>query len=202
MIIETESLRLRTFIEGDVLAVLAMSREECARRWLPSQVYRDEAHATEAVRWLIQQFDLNATPKTNAFVLGVEEKHTGRLIGHVGLSPLFDGVEVGFGIATADQGKGYATQAVTAACNWAFERFSLPAILGVTDEENRASQRVLVRAGFRRMEERTIRFQGVDRPVIIFELRRGSAQPGGADTPDEAQRVEKTGVFENRSRGV
>ena len=175
MIVETGSLRLRAFTAGDVPAVLAMSREDCARKWLPSQVYRDEVHAAEAVNWLIEQFDLDATPRTNAYVFAVEEKATGRLIGHVGLSPLFDGVEVGFGMATAKQGKGYATEAVIAACSWALRLFSLPAILGVTDDDNVASQRVLVRSGFRRKEERTMCFQGVDRPVVIFELEGRNA---------------------------
>jgi RimJ/RimL family protein N-acetyltransferase len=180
MMIETDSLRLRPFTAGDVPAVLAMSREECARQWLPSQVYRDEVHAADAVNGLIQQFDLKATPRTNVFVFGIEEKLSGRLVGHVGLSPLFDGVEVGFGIATAVQGKGYATEAVTAACRWAFGVFSLPAILGVTDDANAASQRVLVRSGFRRKEEKTMRFQGVDRSVVIFELNGNDAQAGSA----------------------
>jgi RimJ/RimL family protein N-acetyltransferase len=44
------------------------------------------------------------------------------------------------------------------------------AILGVIDAENVASQRVLRRCGFRRKEEKMMRFQGVERSVIIFEL--------------------------------
>jgi RimJ/RimL family protein N-acetyltransferase len=122
---------------------------------------------------------LQMTPKTNAFVFGVADKATARLIGHVGLSPLSDGVEVGFGIATLEQGKGYATEAVSRACAWGFERFSLLAILGVTDAENVASQRVLRRCGFRKKEEKMMRCQGVERSVIIFELTEKNAQQTG-----------------------
>src|SRR5262249_13590598 len=89
--LETRSLLLRPFAPSDVEPMLAMSQEDCARKWLPSQVYRDEAHAASAIDWLIRQFDLQMTPKTNAFVFGVEDKATARLIGHVGLSPLSDG---------------------------------------------------------------------------------------------------------------
>ncbi len=178
MMIEADLIRLRILTVGDVPALHAMSREDCARQWLPSQVYRDEVHAAKAVEGLIQQFDLQSTPGTNVYVLGVEEKETGRLIGHVGLSPLCDSVEVGFGIATAFQRRGYATQAVATACDWAFRQFALPAILGVTDEENVASQRVLLRCGFRRKEARWMRFQGVDRAVVIFELEAVSARAG------------------------
>ena len=162
---------LRPLTLSDTRRMLEMSQEDCARRWLPSQVYRDERHAANVIKYLIEQFDLDARPTTNAFVFGVEEKATGRLIGHVGLSPLFDTVEVGFGIATSEQRKGYATEGVARVCAWGLERFSLPAIVGVTDEENVASQGVLTRCGFSRKEEKMMRFQGVDRPVIIFEIR-------------------------------
>ena len=177
--LETRSLLLRPFAPSDVAPMLAMSQEDCARKWLPSQVYRDEAHAASAVDWLIRQFDLQTTPKTNAFVFGVADKATARLIGHVGLSPLFDGVEIGFGIATSEQGKGYATEAVSTACAWGFERFSLLVILGVTDAENVASQRVLRRCGFRRKEEKMMRLQDVERSAIVFELTEKNAQHTG-----------------------
>ena len=170
--LETPSLVLRPLALSDTSPILEMSQEQSARRWLPSQVYRDERHAAAGVEYLMKQFDLAANPRTNAFVLGIEEKASGRLIGHVGLSPLFDTVEVGFGIAESEQGKGHATEAVAWACAWALEYFSLLAIIGVTDAENLASQRVLLRSGFRWKEERMMRFQGVDRPVVIYEIRK------------------------------
>ena len=88
--IETPSLVLRPLVPGDTQRMLEMSQEDCARQWLPSQVYRDERHAGTAIEYLIGQFNLDASPTTNAFVFGVEEKVTGRLIGHVGLSPFVD----------------------------------------------------------------------------------------------------------------
>jgi [ribosomal protein S5]-alanine N-acetyltransferase len=180
--IETPSLVLRPLVLGDTQRMLEMSQEDCARQWLPSQIYRDERHAGTAIEYLIGQFNLDASPTTNAFVFGVEEKATGRLIGHVGLSPLFDTVEVGFGIATSEQRKGYATEGVARVCAWGLERFSLPAIVGVTDRENVASQRVLIRCGFSRKEEKMMRLQGVDRPAIIFETRnKGSNQSAAAN---------------------
>ena len=170
--IETPSLVLRPLVPGDTQRMLEMSQENCARQWLPSQVYRDERHAGTAIEYLIGQFNLDASPTTNAFVFGVEEKVTGRLIGHVGLSPFVDGVEVGFGIATSEQRKGYATEGVARVCAWGLERFSLLAILGVTDEVNVASQRVLIRCGFSRKEEKVMLFQALYRPVVVFELRK------------------------------
>ncbi len=175
--IETPSLVLRPFTLGDTRRMLEMSQEDCARRWLPSQVCADERHATTVIEYLIGQFNLDANPTKNAFVFGIEKKPTGRLIGHVGLSPLVDTVEVGFGIAASEQRKGYAAEGVTGVCAWGLERFSLPEIVGVTDEENVASQRVLIRCGFSRKEEKMMRFQGADRPVIIFEIRSKVPNP-------------------------
>ena len=59
-----------------------------------------------------------------------------------------DGIaEIGYGILSELQGQGYATEAVQAACRWAFLRpFPLEA---ETDAVNAASQRVLEKCGFR-----------------------------------------------------
>ena len=84
---------------------------------------------------------------------------------------------MGFGIATSEQRKGYATEGVARVCAWGLERFSLPAIVGVTDEENVASQRVLIRCGFSRKEEKLMRLQGVDQPAVVFELRKKEPPP-------------------------
>src|ERR1700730_5829105 len=123
--IETPSLVLRPLTLGDTRRMLEMSQEDCARQRLPSQVYPDERHAGSAVEHLIGQFTLDASPTTNAFVFGVEEKPTGWLIGHVGRFILLHTVEVGFGIATSEQRKGYATEGVARVYAWGLERFSL-----------------------------------------------------------------------------
>lgn len=43
--IETASLTLRAFVPEDMPKAFQMSQEDAMRTWLPSQVYRDEAHA-------------------------------------------------------------------------------------------------------------------------------------------------------------
>ena len=64
-----------------------------------------------------------------------------------GLSP--DGIaEIGYGLSPEFWGKGYATEAVTAAAEWALKQPGVTAVEAETDEENIASQRVLAKAGF------------------------------------------------------
>ena len=57
--------------------------------------------------------------------------------------------EIGYGILEEHQGRGYATEAVQAACRWAFRHAEVKSLEAETDAENTASQRVLAKCGFR-----------------------------------------------------
>lgn len=96
------------------------------------------------------------------------------MIGHVGLSPLDQDVEVGFGIAVAHQRRGFASEAVSAMCTWALQSFDLPRIVGVCDAENPASSRTLVRSGFVYQETKPFEFQGTERMVEIYARTRNT----------------------------
>jgi ribosomal-protein-alanine N-acetyltransferase len=170
--IETASLTLRELVPDDASKVYRMSQEEGVRTWLPSQVYRDLAHATSVIAFLISQYGAPGDPRLGPYVLGVQVKRTGELVGHVGFSPLGEDVEVGFAIESAHQRQGLAPEAVGAACEWAVEAFELETILGVTAARNKASQGVLLRAGFDRLKEEVMRFQGREQPVILFAYRK------------------------------
>ena len=61
-----------------------------------------------------------------------------------------DGIaEIGYGILEEHQGQGYATEAVRAACRWAFRHVEVTSLEAETDAGNTASQRVLEKCGFR-----------------------------------------------------
>ena len=57
--------------------------------------------------------------------------------------------EIGYGIREAFQGCGYATEAVHAACRWAFGHGELKSLEAETEAGNAASQSVLAKCGFR-----------------------------------------------------
>jgi len=142
------------------------------RTWLPNQVYRDQAHAASVLASLISQYSVPGDPRIGPYVLGVQVRSGGELVGHVGFGPLGEAVEVGFAIESVHQRKGVATEAVRAACEWATDAFSIATILGVTAAQNSASQSVLLRAGFARQKEEVMRFQGLDQPVVLFAFAR------------------------------
>src|SRR5215510_5317141 len=131
---ETRSLLLRRFVPEDAVAVHALSDEETSRTWLPSQVYRDHAHACSVLESLIRHYSHPGNPKEGPYVLAIECRTDGTLIGHVGFSPLGGDVEIGFSIAERCQRLGLATEAIGAASRWAFKTFGLERIVGVTSQ--------------------------------------------------------------------
>ncbi len=56
--------------------------------------------------------------------------------------------EIGYGIAEDYQGSGYATEAVTAAADWALKQDNVTCVTAEAETENIASVRVLEKSGF------------------------------------------------------
>ncbi|MBO7393880.1 MAG: GNAT family N-acetyltransferase [Abditibacteriota bacterium] len=72
---------------------------------------------------------------------------------HVGelcfMGPPSEGaVEIGYGISEEYRNRGYASEAVKALSAWALDRPGVAAVEAETEPGNRASQRVLAKAGF------------------------------------------------------
>ena len=178
--LNTRSLLIRQVVIGDARDLLVLSNEETFRAWLPSQVYSDESHARSVLEFLIGQYSTPANPRQGAYVLVIEHKADRTLIGHVGLSPIDDDVEIGFAIAQRYQGQGLAVQAIVATSRWAFEAFELDRILGITSSANIASKRALVHAEFAHQGDKVMRVQGTEQPVSVYALSAHSGPEVGA----------------------
>lgn len=170
--LETASVRLRKLASGDAGSLYALSREDRYRKWLPSQVYGSESEAQRVLDVLIAHYASTADPRHGPYVLGIELRTDGDLVGHVGFSPFEGEVEIGFAIAERCQGRGLASEAVIAASRWALGSFQLDRIVGVTTTLNHASRRTLLRAGFSHRQERRMIFQGTEQPVSVYALER------------------------------
>lgn len=77
-------------------------------------------------------------------------------------------VEIGYGIDEPYRGKGYATEAVRCAVDWALSQEGCYFVTAETEEDNAASQAVLTKLGFKRTERR-----GEEGP--IFEKERAAS---------------------------
>ena len=105
----------------------------------------------------------------------VEERDTGRLVGDVGLSPA-DGepgvIKIGYTIAPEFQGLGYATEAVAALVDYAFDRLGADVVRAYASALNVPSHRVAEKVGMRLVERFQGRHNGETWSGVRYELRR------------------------------
>ncbi|MCG9696262.1 GNAT family N-acetyltransferase [Shewanella sp. Isolate11] len=83
--------------------------------------------------------------------LTIEEISTGQAVGFTGFyasNLALAQVEVGYMLGQDGQGKGYATESLSAVIDWACLAFQVHKFIGVCAQGNKASQRVLEKCGF------------------------------------------------------
>jgi ribosomal-protein-alanine N-acetyltransferase len=83
----------------------------------------------------------------------IVERASGLVVGGIGFfgPPRGSEVEIGYGIVPSRQGRGYATEALRTMLAMAWADARVTAVVADTDPGNAASQRVLGKAGFRRV---------------------------------------------------
>ena len=160
-------LVLRPFTVADTRRIFELSHEDGLRTWLPDQVYADEAQARGVLEYLIAQYPV-ADPRKAPYVLAACLASSGELVGHVGFSAIPQGVEIGFAMADAHQGRGLGRQAVMAGTAWALAAFGLDAVQAIVAEDNVASWRLLQASGYREVDTRVRRLHGVERRVRTY----------------------------------
>jgi ribosomal-protein-alanine N-acetyltransferase len=86
-------------------------------------------------------------------MMAVTDRETGELYGFAGLQHMEGGpdVEIGYYLARRAWGRGLATELAHALMDMAFGELRLPRVVAVVRPENTASQRVLAKAGLRRV---------------------------------------------------
>ena len=167
----TERTRMRRSEPADAEAISVYRNDPAVRRY---QGWGDTG--PEEVRAAIEEMVGRSPGEPGGWVqLTVEDRETGRLIGDVGLSLAehHPGViKIGYTIAPEYQGAGYATEAVRALIDYAFDVLEVDIVRAYASAENSPSIRVAEKAGLRLME----RFEGVDDGVawsgVRYELNR------------------------------
>ncbi|MDG9726057.1 GNAT family N-acetyltransferase [Streptomyces sp. DH41] len=103
-------------------------------------------------------------PEWGVFVL--VRRQDGRAVGGMGFHGApdeEDRVEIGYDLAEAARGHGYATEGLRALSAWALAREEVVSVFATTEPANLASQAVIVRAGFTRVAG--------DEKQLAYELR-------------------------------
>jgi RimJ/RimL family protein N-acetyltransferase len=146
--IRTARLLLRPWRQSDLAPWAAMNADPEVREHLGDVMTRTQSDASVAM--FQAEFD-----ERGYGWWAVEELATSSFIGFAGLDLVdeampFTGVEIGWRLARAAWGKGYATEAALATLVFAFETLGLPEVLAVTTVGNVRSQAVMRRIGMTR----------------------------------------------------
>ena len=161
-ILQTERLVMRAPRGEDLDAWAAiMGDPDVARYVAPAPMTRDEAWRSIAAslgHWQLRGYGAWA----------VERKSDGAMIGRVGM--------IGWTLGKAYWGKGYATEAASAAMRYAFFTQSVDRLISNIDPENTPSQAVAVRLGETKGERTALRVAGKDYPIDIWVITRGEWQ--------------------------
>jgi ribosomal-protein-alanine N-acetyltransferase len=148
MILTTERLILRDFVEADWAAVLAYQQDPLYLR------YNEWTERTpEAVREFIQMFmDHQAQEPRIKFQFAVTLRSTGQLIGNCGVrqnsATEYEG-DIGYELDPAHWDRGYATEAARAVLQFGFTQMNLHRICADCVADNIGSAHVLEKLGMR-----------------------------------------------------
>lgn len=146
-IFETKNLRIRKFEIQDAQQLYENHLEEEVKKWIPNESYADIEETRGAIGFYADCVNNKHLP----FVLAVELKENGELIGDTGINEV-DGnsneVEIGYTICQKYSGNGYATELVQEMSKFACKTFGVNILYGRVMHGNDASVRVLEKNGY------------------------------------------------------
>jgi RimJ/RimL family protein N-acetyltransferase len=165
-VLETRRLTLRAPRRGDVkaMALFANDRRIAENTARIPHPYREE----DAGQFI---GTVNRQDGEVAFVITLDHK----LIGVCGIDPRESGPEIGYWLGAPYWGQGYATEAVRALIDFAFDDLDHDALQAGARVTNPASRRVLEKCGFQWTGVGLYRIRAINSsaPIDRFRLDRG-----------------------------
>ena len=146
-VFETEHLRIRKFKREDAQTLYKNHLEDEVKKWIPNESYADLEEAQGAIDFYNDCVNSQRLP----YVLAVESKETGELIGDTGVNEVDrkgNEVEIAYTICKKYSGKGYATELVNAMAEYIVSTFGMRVLWGRVMHGNIASVRVLEKNGY------------------------------------------------------
>lgn len=178
--IETERLRLRRFTPDDLDAVRRIYGDPEVLRYMWDGRPRTEEQIRDALAFLMGGWE-----KRGIGMWAIVHQAHGEVIGRCGFTflPGTTEAEIGYILARAYWGSGYATEAASASLRYGFEQLGLDRIVAVTRPDHLVSQRVLRKLGL--TFERDAHYYGAEQ--VYYAINRDEYQPG-----DDLYRVHAT----------
>ena len=150
--IETERLLVRPWQDSDRALFAAMGQDEAVRRFLGPPQSRAESDA------LVDR--ITQTQAHLGYCLwAIERRADAAFLGFCGLNPAPAGtpiegrIEIGWRLAHAYWGHGYAREAALASLDWAWANLAVEAIFAMTVPANTASWGLMERLGMHRLHD-------------------------------------------------
>ncbi|MDO7842987.1 GNAT family N-acetyltransferase [Sphingomonas immobilis] len=180
--IDTERLILRGWREADVAPFHAMGNDPEVMRYLGEPLSLADAEAAAA-----RQNDFIASH--GYCFWAVERRSDGAFLGFCGLKPGPEGtpivgqIEVGWRLARAAWGQGYAREAAQASLDWAWANLDAAEVAAITVIGNDRSWGLMERLGMRRVpsedfEHPVLPVGHALRPHITYRIARPVQEPG------------------------
>lgn len=169
--LETARLLIRTWTtdESDVADFYAIYGDPEVSRFLFSNQYLATiANARVALAEEVAEFDPMATTGSWAIVERASKRAIGTAIFKSIVMNGAEGIEIGYHLARAAWGNGYATEVTRGLIAYGFDQLDLRRIIGFARQEHAASLRVLEKAGMTRAGTGEFRNQ----PVIVYAIEQ------------------------------
>jgi [ribosomal protein S5]-alanine N-acetyltransferase len=182
--LEGARVRLRALGPADVPALLALFGDAEVVRYMSVPLLADEADAAAFLEDIAQGF----ADRTD-FQWGIARREDDRVVGSFTIAdvdPVHAVAAVGYAVARAHWGRGYAGEALPLGLRFAFETLGLRRLDADADPRNVASLRALERCGFVRegyQRARYCQLGEVQDAVLFGLLREDWAAADAADAP-------------------
>ncbi len=153
---ETERLILREILDSDLEGMFALDSNPIVHEYLGKKPIKTKEESVRMITIIRNQYRDNGIGRWAAI-----EKHTGDFIGWSGLKFYTDMsfnnhinfYDIGYRLLPKYWGKGYATESIKAALNYAFKEMNLKTVYGITEKGNQASHNVLLKLGLTYLED-------------------------------------------------
>lgn len=170
-IIQTKRLLLRPFTVEDAPALHRISNEPYVLRWMPDWEMPEE-QMQRLIRYFVSQQEKAC--KTEARVM-LAVTLEGRVIGMAGIGnkeEVDNEIETAYFISGEYAGQGYISEAVAAVSEWALQNLGLDYLIAIVETDNPASQRVVEKCGFSKIDCRMILNSGEqeEKPFYYYRL--------------------------------
>ena len=176
---ETERLIMRRWRDEDRDPFAAMNADAEVMEHFPALLSREQSDGF--VDRIEEGFEAHGYG-----LWALEVRESGQFIGFTGLvlqtfeAPFTPAVEVGWRLAKAAWGHGYAIEAARRAVRYGFDEAGLDEIISMTTVRNTRSRKVMERLGMTRDIADDFYFPGIAednplRPHVLYRLKRGQA---------------------------